>query len=325
VRLLATLILLTAVAAAQDSEPLLQAKGETLAEFAVVVSIDRVDHSSARALAESFARLHVDNHAMSERFAQLVRKGHEEVVRRYFTERLARRTRGDYLRAEKKRQPVRCLVESVEPGGDEATALLRREHRGKTHTMQLEMKRTAGQWRLVRVLHADPKKGFVDKGLGIPPPVWQAPGVPEKSRPDYSTPQTVVTSLRKDIHRFSAESNRARGQMHLHFFRIVEAFYGKDVAAAAKQRQPKPAGGLKRSYKLLEPDPPVEGTVRVQVLIEEEIPGGEGKRSAIGNFAYDLRRDVRENVWRIVGEFMRPKPDEPLVPRNVGFGMAFAG
>ena len=325
-RPLCALFLLLTAAQAQE---LLQAKGKTLDEFDVVVDLSRVDHSSARGLAEAYARMHVQNHAMSRHFTGLYHREHEAIVTRYFTDRVVQHQKMKYARAEKRGQKLECVVSSVEPKGDDrATALLRSTLKGmlmgKSVTMHLELKRVAGKWWLDKVLTADPKHGFQDRGIGLPAAV-PAIVVPEPSSADLSTAKAAVMSMRRDVVRFGAVSAKAKTEMYREIFTIVAEFFGQGVADAEHKKLKTPEPSLPRVYQMLQPDAPVDGTVRIQILVKEEIPGGDGKRSAIGNFAFDLRKDVRLNEWRIVGETWRPKPDQPMVPRTDSFGLLFIG
>lgn len=308
---------------------MLQAKGKNLAEFDVVVDLSRVDHGSPQGLAEAYARMHVQNHALTRHYAALYHKGHEAIVKRYYTDRIVQRLGMAYARDESKGQKLECVVADVqEKGADRAVALLRSTLRGKilgkSVSMQLEMKKVDGKWWLAKVLTADPKKGFVDRGIGLPPVVPEIV-VPESATPDKSSAKAAVASLRKDVVRFGAIANKAKTEMYREIDTIVAQFFGKAVAEAERKKLTAPEKPLPRVYQTLQPDPPVDGTIRIQILVKEEIPGGEGKRSAIGNFAFDLRKDVRSNEWRIVGESWRPKPDEPMVPRTAAFGLLFIG
>ena len=84
-RLAGCVLVLSAAAAGGD---LLEARGDTLATFDVAVHLARIDHSSAGALADSFAALYTQQHAVALRFQRLFRKEHVAILARYFEKKL---------------------------------------------------------------------------------------------------------------------------------------------------------------------------------------------------------------------------------------------
>jgi len=323
------ILLLAAVAYAQDDGALLRATGEALEEFDVAFDAGRVDRTGAKALAESFARLQEDQHRVNARYIRLFRQAHLDVLRRFYAPGLVDKQEASYRATAPRDDDVRCAVTSV--GSDreglaqaamEVTSRSRETGRPQTRRVLLQMARSLdrGTWRLLSIHDETPDKEWRERPLGVPPEM--EPRNLRPLLPTRASPEKSVAELRDAMERLAAAGHNGRLALQRHFFDILTAFYGADFAAKARQSRPAlpviPATSLEIA-------PPVQrpGDVRrIRVTVTEAVPGAaDGRRSPIAEAAFDLKKG--EDGWRVVGELARRHPDQPLQPTPENFALLF--
>lgn len=319
---------LVVLAAAASAKPVLWATGETLQAFDVQVDLAAIEHSSPRALAESFAELHVGQHRVARRFAELFEAAHVAILERYYTEGLAKKQAAAYRALPLEETALACTVAEVAEAGEGfAVVLLDRSWRdakgeARTRRLRLSMAAKGEFWWLRKVEHDLEGKGFVDQGLGAPPAVLSVP-IPEAGTPDQTGPDAAVASLEREMRRLAALGQRGRHSLYRHFYPLVRACYGDEVAKVAEEAQVPSLPGLPLSYERAEPEERLAGVVRIRVAAWQAVPGTEGQRSAVGMAAFDLRREPGA-TWRIVWELRWEEPEGPPVPVGSNLGLFFA-
>jgi hypothetical protein len=325
VRLAASLFGFLSVAAAQEA-PLIVAHGRDLASFEIVVRLEGVARSSPRDLAQSFARLQREQHLVRRRFLQRFRVAHLGILRRYYAHGLVAAQEARYRQTAGSDDDARSTVSEVKADGDRATAQLEwaardaRTRKWAKRAVRLTLARRQGSWWILAIHDQVPGRGWVERKLGVPPDVAPA-AVPTAIRPDRSAPRATVDSLQQEVRRLKALGDTGRRAMARKYFAILAAFYGEEVARRARAERPRPAAASTVAFQVRDPKAGEGDATRIDVLATEEIPGAEGKRSAVGQAAFDLREGA--GGWRIVGEFWRPQPNRPLVPTTDNFGLFF--
>jgi len=318
-RPLLCLLVPAAIAAAADT-PLIAARGDDLASFAVDLHLERVDRSTPLLLAASFFRFEDEQRAVARRFRDLFRRAHLAVLERYYAADLLAQQRKAYA-ARGKDGRAGWEVDSIrmEPG-DEAASVLAHRKPDASKKVKLSMARGVRGWRIVEIF--DQVKGGepVKRALGIPPEVRPV-AVPAMARPDRSAPLALVKSLRRDMVRLRVRRTKAAQALQARFFDILAAFYGADAARIARTHRPPLRSRKPLVFELVGPVRRAGKVMRVEVLVLEEVPGAKGKRSALGEAAFDLLEGP--DGWRISAESARPKPSAPMRLRKNGFALVF--
>lgn len=308
-----------------DPTPIVASRGDDLGSFEVVVDVARVAHDSPRALAESYAAFDaVSVNDVEARFARLFKEAHLEVLRRYYDAELVAAQAAAY---EEAGAPARVahavLAEEAREGGGVLVTLDRTSGRDATaaQRLRLAMRREGRWWWLESIEQAGPDGVFARRDLGLPPLVT-VPAVPPEEAPQLGTPSGALRSLQRDMARLLALRARAQSALYGRYLDLIRAFYGDAAAERARKEQRRAAPAPKLEYEYGPPEGARAGPVRVEVWAFEVVPGGEGRRSAVGTAAFRMRRDVL-GAWRVVEEARRPAPDEPLKPIATGFGLFF--
>lgn len=321
---LTPVLLLAGQVRAQEPSSLLRAEGTTLESFSVRYDSGSLKRSTPAELADSYARYVTQQQAASRMFGTLFRNAHVDLLKRYLAPPLVQRQEAAYATGPQA-PAMKCSVAKAEDAG----ALLRRSwtdpRTGKaaSRMVRLDMEKRQGVWWVKTILVEVETGKFVDRGLGIPPPEPPA-DVPAKVRPNLVTAHGLVSTLRDDMLRLRALGVRGRNAVYRSSFLILGDFFGRDRVEAVRRRQPKPpAAGPAHRFDVVPPRDPDAGLVRIEVVVKEEIPGAEGKWSAIGQSVFDVRRI--EGRWRVTGEWNRPDPKQPLVALNRGFALFFLG
>lgn len=316
------ILLVAAAAAAAQDLPLIRAAGTSLDTFEVELRLEAVDHGSAEGLAKSFARFEEEQHGVRRRFAELVRDTHLDVLRGFYAKDLVDRQAKAYDAVEQK--GYRCEVTGLVPAGDQATAQIRRTYveagKQREETSELSLVHAGRRWELAAIRDRAPDGRLVERGLGAPPALRRVP-LPAPEAPDLSSAKAAVTSLRDAILRFGAHRDNASLALTDRFFDIAAAFYGEETARKARAARPKTEAPTPVFLEVGDGAPRLADLVRVEVTVNEEVPGRPDLRSAIAQVAFDLRPEA--GTWKIVSEHLRPDPDMAFSPVTGSFGLFF--
>ena len=319
--------LLAAPVLAQDDGALLRATGDHLARFDVVFDASKVDRSSAEALAASFARLQREQHAVNARYVRLFRQAHLEVLRTFYAPGLVDKQEASYRATAPRADDVACEVKSVSSDKDGvAQALLdttsRNRETGKPETKRvlLQLRRAEdGGWRLLSIHDETPDKQWKERPLGVPQAM-------RRGRADFAvatrtTPKKTVEELRGAIDVLALLGHNGRLALQRHFFDILGAFYGPEFAARARGDGPVAmAGPPGLRVEIGEAEKAPGDLARVPVTISEPVPDTD-QHSPIAEVAFELKKG--EGGWKVVGELLRPHPDQPLQPASENFALLF--
>ena len=314
-RVAAALLLLAGLAPAQ--EPLIKTFGKSMEDFFVRAAPEGLERDTPEALAESYARYLVAQRNSITALGSRFRAAHVLVLGRYFTKDAVQRQQASYAAI-----PVptlKCRVAGVKDG----QATLLREWTGvrgnPVQTMRLVLQQGDGGWHIVRILHVDSEGKAVDAGLGVPPAAAEEK-VPREAGIDRSSAQATVRSLGSDMLRLGALRKRAQARLDAAYVALLNELLGAEAVkkARTKAKSREPLG-----FELSMPGDPIHGVVRLGVVATEAVPGEKDQRSAVGQAAFDLRKDG--DSWRILAEWIRRDPKKPLVKRESHFGLFFLG
>jgi hypothetical protein len=319
-RILTTCVLLLAAASAGAQDlPLIRAAGTSLETFEVDLRLDGIDHSSAEGLAKSFARFEEEQHGVRRRFAELVAEAHLGVLRRFYTKDLVDRQAKAYDAVQQK--GFRSDVVDVRADGDKATAHVKRTFivggREREEATEIELVREGGAWRISVIRDRGRDGKFADRPLGTPPALKAAP-VPAPGAPDLSNAKSAAESLRDAMLRFGAQRDNAALSLTDRFFDITAAFFGEAAARKALEDRPTVKSAAPVVLDFSDAMPRLSDLFRVEVTVNEE---SNGRKNAIGQGAFDYRSEDGE--FRVVGEYLRPDPEEPFQAIPANFGLFF--
>jgi hypothetical protein len=324
-RIPACFILLTAVVAAEE-KPLLHATGDSLASFKIEMRLDGVDRSSPEALAQSFVRLQLDQRLVQRRFRERFRDAHLEILRRYYSDSLVAAQVERYGKTAGSDADASCKFGESKGDFNRMTTILEWNSRDDAtgrwvaRKIRLTLVRRVETWWILVIHDSDPDRGWVPRKLGVPADVAPAQAAP-LLKSDRSAPKMAIRSLERDVRNLKAVGDQGRYAMARRFFDILAAFYGEEAAERARKERPEAAPRAGISFDVLEPEAPKEGQARIDVRVMEAVPGMKNTKSAIGNAAFELTRGT--DGWRVVREFIRPKPDMDFVPVTENFALFF--
>jgi len=302
---LALLALLVPCAAA-SAEPVLEAKGDTLATFSVTLNEEAVDHGSAKGLARSLVRYRNDLLAIDRKFQRLFDLAHLAVLEGHCAEQVVATHRKRY--AKRPKRPA-CELGEVSVDGGRGTAMLSEGGR----RLRAKLKRTEGTWYFVGM---DVRDGDAWTRMPMPSnlPRGETP-VPPAREPDRTSAKATVGSLAAAMARLRGLGDRARGARRRALADVIVAFSpATSMTYLDGGRPPAPR------FDVDDAGDTGDGSARVPVTVREKVPGTD-KWSAIGQFAFDLKKG--DDGWRIVAEQVRLQPDAPYQPSRAPVGFAF--
>jgi hypothetical protein len=315
------LLLFPGLAASAADEAPLGVRGQTLGEFEVLLRAARIDSSSPEALARSYCALvAAAGNECAGHFTRLSAAAHLEILERYYSPELVRKQEEAYDAVLRASERVECVVLGCEGDGSRALATVERRGASKVKLV-LSLERSESAWRIAKIEQEAEGGVRIPRDLGVPPLLIVRPVGPP-APPDFTSPETALASLRHDMERLWALRARGQNELNRHYFQIVRAFYGDDVATKARDARKAPEPALPVEYETTKAMPLEATTLRIEAIAWEKVPGATDLRSAVGEASFDFRRDA-EGRWRIEKERNRPKPGGQMELLPSGFGLFF--
>ncbi len=291
------LAILSLAAATFADDRVLIAEGTTLSALTVRFNKAAVKRDTRQAMEQSYAQLMRDQAAISKLFRTMFRRQHLTILSRYYAPSFLKRQKATYAALAK----TEAARSGIPP-------------------YKLECVERDGQWwvdAMLLELAGKQERRFVSAPRRPPPVSWPKSAV---AKADAKTPDGTLALLQQEMRRLRADRMKARAAYDAVFFEMVATFFGKQAVKRTRAEQvTEPAPFIPRFA--LRPSPVDSAPDRYVLSISEEVPGSDGKFSAIGAFAFALERDGAR--WRVTAEAQRRRAEGPFADVTQNFGLVF--
>jgi len=326
IRIMLVLLVGCVYALAQDEPKILETRGGSLQDYRVVVQLGRIDHSSAKGLAGSFARAENDRMLAARTLRQNFERMHLEILKRYCDESLVDKQRAQYEAVPASASVIWTDVKAVEAKG-ETTAVAVLELRWRqpgtgevaTRPARLRMMRKGNLWWVEGVDDQGDDGKFAARQVVLEADVAPVT-VPGQVKSDLSSAKSCVNGLKAEIRRLRLLSQRGRRELYGNQSKFASAFFGMEAAAKLERREP--LSDVEKIYEVSKGVPLDNGRQRVTVTALEQVPDEPpGTTSPVGQAIFEAAK-VSQG-WRIIAEYFRYEIDKPFHLTKENYALFF--
>ncbi len=312
--------------AQDDSTRILETRGGSLEDFRVTAQLGRIDHTSAKGLAESFARAENDRMLAARTLRQSFESLHLEILERYCDKSLVKEQRGLYESRPASASVIWTRVVSVEAKGDDAAVAeleLRWRKPGTgdiaTTPARLNLVKRGSLWWIAGVEDKGEGGEFAERKLVLEAEIDPVT-VPGRVEADLSGAQKCIRGFKAEITRLRLLSQRGRRELYGNQPKFAAAFFGEE--AAAKLERKADEGDVEKIYEVSKAIEAEKGRRRVTVTALEQVPDEPpGTTSPVGQAIFELAKV--NGKWRVIAEYFRFKIDKPFHLTKENYGLFF--
>ena len=312
--------------AQDDSTRILETRGGSLEDFRVAVHLGRIDHGSARGVAESFARAENDRMLAARTLRQAFESMHLEILERYCDKSLVGKQRGQYESRPASASVIWTRVTGVQPKGEAAAVAdleLRWRRPGSgdiaTRPARLRLVKRGSLWWIEGVEDQGEDGEFAERPIVLEAEIDPVT-VPGRVDADLSGARKCVQGLKAEINRLRLLSQRGRRELYGNQGKFAAAFFGEQAAAKFERREDE--GDVEKIYDVSKSVEVEKGHRRVTVTALEQVPDEPpGTTSPVGQAIFELARG--NDKWRVIAEYFRYEIDKPFHLTEENYGLFF--